>query len=173
MEGSGRVAAVVGGAVAVLLQLIVAPNIAIGSIVPNFLFAYVVVVAVVRADTWGPVMPFVLGLVFDLAGGGPIGAMAFVFVLMTFLASRAFLLLDNGTLFMPIALVVFSMLFGEILYGVFLMMCGMGVGLLEALAYRGLPCALFDCVIGLVMYPLCVRFMAPSRAQQPGMPLMS
>ena len=41
-----------------------------------------------------------LGLIFDLLGGGPVGAMAFVFVLVTFLASKAYSLLDNGTMFM-------------------------------------------------------------------------
>ena len=51
-------------------------------------------------------MPFVLGLVFDLVSGGPVGAMAFLLVLMTFLAARAFAVLDNDTLFMPLVIFV-------------------------------------------------------------------
>jgi len=43
---------------------------------------------------------------------------------------------------------------------------------LDAFVYRSLPCALYDCVLGLVMYPLCVRFMAQGGNAQPGMPLV-
>ncbi len=207
MEGSGRVATVIGAVVAVVLQVVVAPNVSLGFAVPDFLLAYAVVVAVARAEHAGPALPFVLGLIFDLLGGGPVGAMAFVFVLVTFLASKAYSLLDNGThagpalpfvlglifdllgggpvgamafvfvlvtflaskayslldngtMFMPIALVVASLFTGEVLYGALLLLGGSASGVLDAFVYRSLPCALYDCVLGLVMYPLCVRFMA-------------
>ncbi len=172
MEGAGRVATVVGAIAAVALQVLVAPNISLGFAVPNFLLAYTVVIAVVRAEGSGPVMPFLLGLIFDLVGGGPVGAMAFVFGLVSFLASKAFSLLDNGTLFMPVALVVVSLLAGEVLYGALLLLGGSASGLLEAFAYRSLPCALYDSVLGLVMYPLYMRFAAQGGTAQSGMPLV-
>ena len=125
MEGSGRVATVIGAVVAVVLQVVVAPNVSLGFAVPDFLLAYAVVVAVARAEHAGPALPFVLGLIFDLLGGGPVGAMAFVFVLVTFLASKAYSLLDNGTMFMPIALVVASLFMGEVLYGALLCSAGL------------------------------------------------
>ncbi len=172
MEGSGRVATVIGAVVAVVLQVVVAPNVSLGFAVPDFLLAYAVVVAVARAEHAGPALPFVLGLIFDLLGGGPVGAMAFVFVLVTFLASKAYSLLDNGTMFMPVALVVASLFMGEVLYGALLLLGGSASGVLDAFVYRSLPCALYDCVLGLVMYPLCVRFMAQGGNAQPGMPLV-
>ena len=117
-EGRGVVAAGLGAVIAVLLQVVVAPNIALASALPNFVLAYALVLAVVRPDRTGPVLAFVLGLVFDLLGSGPVGAMAFLLVLVTFLASRAFSVLDNDTLFMPLVILVVSTLVVELLCGV-------------------------------------------------------
>ena len=100
------IAVAVGAVVAVLLQVVVAPNIALFGAMPNFVVAYALLVAIVRPMAAGPVMPFVLGLVFDLVSGGPVGAMAFLRVLMTFLAARAFAVLDHDTLFMPLVIFV-------------------------------------------------------------------
>ncbi|WP_172136673.1 rod shape-determining protein MreD [Adlercreutzia sp. ZJ473] len=170
MDNGERIAAGVGAAMAVLLQVVVAPHIALFAAVPNFMLAYALVIAVTRAQSCGLVMPFVLGLLFDLIGGGPVGACALLLVLATFLLSRASALVDNGTLFMPLAMLLVSSLAVELLYGVLLMACGMDVSPLQALVYRGLPCALYDAVIGLVMFPLVVRFVVRRGTQQPGTP---
>ena len=111
------IAVAVGAVIAVLLQIVVAPNIALFGAMPNFVVAYALLVAIVRPATAGPVMPFVLGLVFDLVSGGPVGAMAFLLVLMTFLAARAFAVLDNDTLFMPVTIFVVATFAAEMLYG--------------------------------------------------------
>ena len=58
----------VGAVIAVLLQIVVAPNIALFSVQPNILLAYVLVVAIVRPADAGPVLPFALGLICDLLG---------------------------------------------------------------------------------------------------------
>lgn len=172
-DGKDVVAVGIGAVVVVVLQLVVAPNIAVFSIVPNFVLAYVVVVALVRAEVCGLVLPFVLGLLLNLAGGGPVGGWALLFTLATFALSRAFPLFSNGTLFMPLALLVVSTLMAEVAYGVIMLASGMSAGVLEALVYRSLPCALYDCVIGLVLYPVALRLIAPRVAQQPGMSLIS
>ena len=171
MDDSGRAATVVGAIIAVVLQIVVAPNIALFAAVPNFLLAYVVVVALVRADSCGVVMPFVLGLVFDLVGGGPVGGMALLFVLVTLLLSRAFMVMNNGTLFMPLVMLVGSVLIVEVVYALIVMACGLSVSVVEAFVYRSLPCALYDCVISLIMYPLAVRFLVP-RGATPQAPLV-
>ena len=164
------IAVAVGAVVAVLLQVVVAPNIALFGAMPNFVVAYALLVAIVRPATAGPVMPFVLGLVFDLVSGGPVGAMAFLLVLMTFLAARAFAVLDNDTLFMPLVILVVSTLVVELFYAVFLMGTGFSAGPLDVFLYRALPCALYDCVVALVMFPLALRFLASRDPQQPGKP---
>lgn len=171
-EGSGRVASAVGALIALVLQVVLAPYISLNSAVPNFILAYVIVVAIVRAQSCGVVAPFVLGMLYDLIGGGPIGAYALLFALVTFLLSRAFSVLDNDTLFMPLALIIGSTLVVEMLYGVLLLACGVDVSPLEAFVYRSLPCALYDSVIGLIVYPIAVRTIARRAAQQPGTPLI-
>ena len=159
------IAVAVGAVVAVLLQVVVAPNIALFGAMPNFVVAYALLVAIVRPMAAGPVMPFVLGLVFDLVSGGPVGAMAFLLVLMTFLAARAFAVLDNDTLFMPLAIFVACALLAA-----FLLALGFDASALDVFLYRALPCALYDCVIGLVLYPLAARVLAGAAPAQPGTP---
>lgn len=150
----------VGAIVAILLQIVVAPNIAIFAAQPNFLLAYVLAVAIARPLEAGPVLPFVLGLLSDLLGTGPVGAMALLFVLVSFLASRAFAVLDNDTLFMPLTILVVATFAVEMLYGVLLIALGLPVSPVDAFLYRALPCSLYDCVVGLVLYPLVARLMA-------------
>lgn len=150
---------IIGALIAVVLQLLVAPNIALFSVQPNFLLAYVLVIAIVQPLNAGPVLPFVLGLVYDLTGVGPVGGMAFLFVLMSFVASRAFLILDNDTLFMSLAVFLIAALVTELLYGVILTFFGLSAGVGEMLLYRALPCVLYDCVVGLIAYPIMKRLL--------------
>lgn len=162
------VAVVVGAVVAVLMQIVVAPNIALFSAMPNFIMVYALLVAIVRPGIAGPLLPFLLGLSFDLFSGGPVGAMAFLLVLVTFLASRAFVVLDNDTLFMPLVIFILSALAIEMLYGGFLLALGYNAGALDAFLYRGLPCTLYDCVVGLILYPLAARILSVAAPAQPG-----
>ena len=164
------IAVAVGAVIAVLLQIVVAPNIALFGAMPIFVVAYALLVAIVRPATAGPVMPFVLGLVFDLLSGRPVGAMAFLLVLMTFLAARAFSVLDNDTLFMPVTIFVVATFAAEMLYGALLIGLGLSASPVDAFLYRALPCALYDCVIGLVLYPLAARVLAGAAPAQPGTP---
>jgi len=150
--GREGVVIAVGAVVALLLQIVVAPNIALFSAQPNFLLAYVLVVAIARPLDAGPVLPFALGLVCDLLGSGPVGGYAFLFVIVSFIASRAFSVLDNDTLFMPVTIFVVATFAAEMLYGALLI---------------GLPCTLYDCVVGLVLYPIIARLLA-SGAQDRG-----
>ncbi len=158
MERSiGRI--VIGAVVAFLLQVAVAPSIAVAGAQPNFALAYVLVVAIVRPDEAGNVMPFVLGLACDLAGNGPVGAEAFLFTLVSFAASRAFMVLDNDTLFMPLAIFSVAAFAAELLYGGLLMTLGLQVSLADAFIYRVLPCTLYTIVVGLILYPILMKLL--------------
>ena len=166
MERSiGRIA--IGAVVAFLLQIVAAPNIAVAGAQPNFALAYVLVVAIVRPDEAGNVMPFLLGLACDLMGTGPVGAEAFLFTLASFGASRAFMVLDNDTLFMPVTIFVVATFAAEMLYGALLIGLGLSASPVDAFLYRALPCTLYDCVVGLVLYPIIARLLA-SGAQDRG-----
>ena len=166
------VAAVIGGVVAVLLQIVVAPSIALAAAVPNFIAVFCAVRAVAAPAASGVLAPFLLGLAFDLVGGGPVGAMALVLVLVTFLASRVYMALNNDTLFMPVAILLVSIMLVEVLYGAIVVACGMGVTFGEAFLYRALPCMLYDCVIGLLFYPIAIRVLVGKPLGQPGTPVL-
>ena len=129
---------VVGAVVAFVLQIALAPAIALFSAQPNFLLAYALVVAIVIPNEAGPVL----------------------LVVVCFLASRIFSLMDNDTLFMPLAIFVACALVIELFYGMLLMACGLAANPVEALLTRALPCALYDCAVGLVLYFVMVRLMA-------------
>lgn len=117
---------VIGAIIAVVLQIALAPNIALFGVVPNFIMAYVLIVSIVCPDQSGPVFAFVLGLLFDLLGTGPVGAMAFLLTGVSFLAKRIFMLVNNDTLFMPLLLAAISTLVIELLYAAFMMAFGRG-----------------------------------------------
>ena len=151
----------VGAVVALLLQIVVAPNIALFSAQPNFLLAYVLVVAIARPLDAGSALPFALGLVCDLLGSGPVGGYAFLFVIVTFSV------LDNDTLFMPVTIFVVATFAAEMLYGALLIGLGLSASPVDAFLYRALPCTLYDCVVGLVLYPIIARLLA-SGAQDRG-----
>lgn len=161
-----RIFAVVGALVALLLQVLVAPYISIGAAMPNFVVAFVCAVAIARAHTYGAVMPFVMGLLFDLVGGGPLGAMAFSLTLFSFVAARLFAHSSNDSVLIAIVFLGISVLLVEVSYGVFLLLFGYGASFFEAIAYRIAPCFLYDFVISLVLFLVARRFaqpVAPSR----------
>lgn len=166
------VAGIIGAVIAVFLQITVAPAITLFEAVPNFIVAFCVVRAVATPASAGSVMALVLGFIFDLMGGGPVGALAFVLVLVTFAASRLFMALNNDTLFMPVAIMLSCIVLTEVLYGFIVVACGADVPLGEAFLYRTLPCMLYDCVIGLLMYPIAVRVMVDRPRVQPGTPVL-
>lgn len=168
IDDRARILVIIGAVIAVLLQIIVAPNIAIAGAMPNFLLVFGMIVAIASPREGGVVLPFALGMIFDLMGGGPVGAMAFLLTLASFAASRAFSVLDNENLFMPFVTLIVSMLAVELFYGVFLVWFGVDVAMIDAFLYRGLPCALYDAVFGLVLYPILSRVLSSS--SQPGMP---
>ena len=157
--GFDRMIIVVGAVVAVLLQAFLAPHVAIGYAVPNILAAYCLSIAIVRADSAGPVLPFVLGLLYDLMSGGPVGAMAFSLTVFSMVASAVFQRANNDTVFMAVAVLLASVLLVELTYGMFYLLFGYSANFLEALAYRVFPCFVYDAVLALVIYLVLARFL--------------
>ena len=148
----------IAGVVAFLLQLILAPYIAIGHAMPDFVMVFVFLCAVTRSQSFGCVMPFVLGLLYDLLSGGVVGAMSFAFTLFSYVGARVFAAMENDTLFMPIAVMSAGMLLTELVYGIFLLATGYNASFIDALIFRALPCAIYDSVIAFILYPLASRF---------------
>ena len=154
-----RIIVGIAAVVVVLLQVLVAPHIAIGYAVPNFIAAFCLAIAVARSESSGPVMPFVLGLIFDLVSGGPVGAMAFALPLLVTLESWLFERMNNDTLFMVIAVVGICLFLVEFIYGMVFLLFGYSAGFIEAFVYRILPCFVYDFVLALIAYAGASRFL--------------
>lgn len=160
-----RIAIVVGAVLAVVLQIALAPYIAIGPAMPNFIIVFTLIVAVSRPHAFGALLPFIMGLAYDLVSGGPVGAMAFSLTAVSYLIARLFSALENDTLFMPLAMLAIGVFLTELVYGLFIMLFGYNAGIVEALAYRVAPCFAYDLVVGIILYLFTTRFF---RQQQAG-----
>ena len=157
-ESHDAIVIVVACVIAFVLQIVVAPYIALGNALPNFVVAFVFLCAILRFQAFGCVMPFVVGLAFDFVCGSVVGAMAFSLTLFSVVAARAFFTLNNDTLFMPFVIMALGLILTEATYGIVLIATGYQAGFLEAFVYRALPCALYDFVVAILFYPLAARF---------------
>lgn len=162
------VAGVIGAVIAVLLQITVAPAITLFEAVPNFIVAFCIVRAVATPG---------FGRVGHAAGFGPslrphgrrsCGRDGLCARAGNVSASRLFMALNNDTLFMPVAIMLawHHARRGDV--RLIVVVCGADVPLGEAFLYRTLPCMLYDCVIGLLLYPIAARLMVDRRASNPG-----
>ena len=141
MEALHRnISVVVGAVVAVIFQVAITPAISIAFIRPNALLAFCVVLAIVRPTNASMVVSFVLGLIYGVLSLYPLGLMAAV---------------------MAAICIAVSSLAAETLYGFLLIQFGMDVSFFGLFLYRIAPCALYDCVLAYLMYPIAHRFIGP------------
>ena len=148
---------VIEAVIMLLLQIAIAPGLSIGHATPNLLLVYALASALVIPRPASLVLSFLLGLAFDLLGGGPLGTMALVLLVMCAFVSWAYVRFDNDSLFIPLVLLVFGVLFSELFYGILIVLCGYPATIGEALLYRSLPCALYNIALALAVFFL-LRF---------------
>lgn len=149
-----------GASIALLLQLLAAPALAIGGSVPNFVIVFVMAYALVRPQRLGSVMPFVLGLAFDLTSGSPVGSMAFSLLLVSIVVSRLFAALDNDAMLVPLVLLGAGVLVAELIHALFMLAGGVSASLGDALVHVVVPCTVYEFFLGAAAY-LVMRRLAP------------
>ena len=153
---------IIGALIVFVLQIVLAPNIAVFSLVPNFFAAYALVVAIARPQSSAVVLGFVLGMIYDILGYGPMGSMALLLVIATFCITQVFAVLDADSFSIAFVLLLVFLLVVELAYALILLLFGMVDSLGAAIIYRALPGALYNCVLALIFYPLAQRFIAVS-----------
>ena len=104
------------------------------------------------------VLAFAIRLTSDLLGYGPVGGLAFLLTLAAFAAQRLHAVFGHDTVGAPLAILIALSLVVDILYAAFLLALSASLSPLDAFVYRALPCALYDAVLGLILYPLASRF---------------
>ena len=98
--------AVLGALLAVVLQIVVAPNIAIMGTMPQFIIVYAVAISLVLPRDQVYVLVFALGMLGDLLGYGPVGALPFILLIASVAIDFAQKTFGNGTLFVSCIIVV-------------------------------------------------------------------
>jgi rod shape-determining protein MreD len=148
---------------ATLLQVGLAPYIAIGGVVPNFLQIVVITLALVEGPVAGAVSGFAAGLIFDLLGSGPVGPAALVLCVTGYMAG---LLHENmfaeGWL-LPLTVLGIASLASSVAYGLLLDMLGAGGPFLLTFFTKMLPEALYSTALALLVYPWLARFLRHDR----------
>lgn len=162
-----RATMVVGAVVAVLLQVLLAPHIAIGYGIPSFPVVLCIVAAIMNPRFYSCLLPFAMGLAFDLVSGGPLGAMAFSLTAFSMGAAWFYERVNNDTVFMAVVNLAIGLLLVELCYGIFLLFFGYGTNPFEAFALRILPCFLYDLVLAVALYLIINRFFREDTTSQP------
>lgn len=146
--------------IAVAAQIIIAPNITIADATPNFIVAFVIVVALLHAGEQHYVLAFVMGLVYDLLGNGPLGATSLCLLVAVFAISFLVEYIGTDNLTMTLVLMFLIVLAVDIVYGIFLISAG-SISFVDGMVYRALPCAFYDTAIAIIFYLIMIRFSTP------------
>ena len=148
---------------AALLQAGLAPYLAIGGVVPNFLLVVVVTLALVEGPAAGASAGFDAGLIFELLGSGPVGPMVLVLTVTGYMAG---LLHENmfaeGWL-LPLTVLAIASIASTLAYGLMLDLLGSGGPFVLTFFTKILPEALYDTALGLLIYPWLARFLRQDR----------
>ncbi len=145
--------------VAMLLQVAIAPYVALGGIVPNFLLLVTVTLALVQGPRAGIVGGFSAGLLFDLLGTAPIGPAALVFCVVGFVAGslQANTFAEGWAL--PLVILFIASLIAEVSYGMVLGVLGEGGVTFGAFFGVMLPGAVYNSGLAVLVYPWLARFL--------------
>lgn len=149
--------------VATLVQAGVAPYLAIGHVVPNFLLLVVVTLALVEGPGAGASAGFAAGLMFDLLGTGPVGPMVAVLAITGYLAGLTQEVMFAEGWLLPLTVLAIASLGSEMAYGLILDMLGQGGPFWLTFFTKMLPGAVYDTALALLVYPWLARFLRQDR----------
>ena len=145
---------VVMGVVAFLLQVILAPNIAIGGISPNFFLVMLVPVCIISSQRASVITGFVFGVLFDLLGAGPVGAMALVMAAAGFCLSAVLstIKLDRMSIWLIVCGVL--ALAVSFVFCVVVSIMGYEQSFFASIVFRVLPWTVYTLVAFAVAWPI-------------------
>lgn len=149
--------------VATLLQVALAPYVAIGGVTPNFLLLVVVTLALATGPTEGSTCGFVAGLIFDLVGSGPLGPMALVLSVTGYVAGLLHEQMFAEGWLLPITVLAIAALSAEVAYALVLALLGVGGPFWRGFITKMLPGAVYNVTLALLVYPWLARFLRPDR----------
>jgi len=141
---------IVGSIVAFLFQVILAPNIAIQNVVPNFLLVFVILNALSSTKTRSTLTGFILGLLYDFLSVSALGTMSLVLSIIGYTVNSLnrdeF---ESGWISQAFVLLV-AAFFAELTHSVFLSILGFDDNFVMSLWMRVLPGSIYDALFGLI-----------------------
>lgn len=148
---------------AMLLQAGLAPYLAIGGVVPNFLLLVVVTIALTTGPNEGAVVGFAAGLAFDVLGTVAVGPMALVLTLAGYIAGLLHEAMFAEGWLLPLTVLALTAVASEVAYGLLLELLSYDVGFWHALFTRMLPAAVYNTALALLVYPWLARLLRRER----------
>lgn len=149
--------------VAIVLQVALAPQIAVLGVVPNFVFLVVVTLALLEGPVAGCVAGFFGGLLFDLLGASVVGPYALVFCVAGYVAGLIHANMFAEGWLLPVSVVFIASVGAEITYGVIMSVLDIGLPFWSALVRIMLPGAVYTTVLAVLLYPLMTRVLRRDR----------
>ncbi len=149
--------------VAVVLQIALAPQVAVFGVVPNLVFLVVVTLALTEGPAAGCVAGFAGGLLFDLLGTGVVGPYALVFCVVGYVAGLLHANMFAESWLLPVTVVFLASLGSEVSYGIIMAVLDEGMPFASAFTRIMLPGAVYTTALAVLVYPLLSRFLRPDR----------
>jgi rod shape-determining protein MreD len=157
---------VIGSIAAFILQVLLAPNIAVFDAVPNFTLCFVVLNAMLCTQMRSSITGFVLGLAYDLLTSGALGVMSLVLSVLGYLVSSLNKELFAGSWAVSACFLLVAALLGEFLYAALLSILGVDSDFIRSVGMRVVPGTIYDGLFGLVIFPL-MKHLNDRRNRQP------
>ena len=149
---------------AFILQVMIAPHIAIFGVTPNLLLLVVITLAFVEGSSAGATVGFIAGLLMDLLSTGPIGAWALVLSVTGYLSGSLKRNLFAEGWLAPVTVGAITALVADFAYLVVVTAIGVGPAFWSALGRLVLPRAVYNAVLVMLFYPWLARFLRTDRS---------
>jgi rod shape-determining protein MreD len=161
---SKALTAAIALAVAAILQVSLAPHLALFGVVPNLIFLVVVTLAFVEGPAAGGVSGFIGGLIFDLIGTSVVGPYALVLSVVGYATGMLSANLFAEGWLLPVTIVAVASLSAELANGIVLAVLGLGATFWRDVFTVMIPSALYHTVLAVLVYPWLARIL---RAERP------
>lgn len=149
---------------AFLLQVMIAPHIAVFGVMPNLLLLVVITLAFVQGSTEGAIAGFIAGLLSDLLSTGPIGAWALVLSVTGYLTGSLKQNMFAEGWLAPVTVAIVAAFVADLAYLIVVTVLGVGPGFWHALWRLVVPRTVYNALLVILVYPWLARFL---RAERP------
>ncbi len=153
-------------AVAVVLQVMLAPHLTVFRVVPNLFFLVVITLAFVEGPSAGAVAGFTGGVLLDLLGAGPVGAWALVLAVTGYVGGMLQENLFAEGWLAPVTVAIIAGLLADTSYLLLLLMLGEAPAFWASLGGLVLPRTFYNAVLVLLAYPWLARFLRTDRSMK-------